>query len=278
MVKFPVMRGRILDLSRPLVMGILNVTPDSFYDGGKYLSEIKVTGRIHQIMEEGADIIDVGACSTRPGAEVVDEKEEMARLEPAIELIRRYYPEAVVSIDTFRAGVAEEINRCLGPVIINDISGGTMDERMFEYVAASGVPYIMMHIQGTPRMMQKHPVYENVVGDVRKFFTDRIGRLNGLGFDNIILDPGFGFGKTLEHNYQLMEGMDSFRQLGYPLLVGISRKGMIWKLLGITPEEALNGTTVLNTVALLKGADILRVHDVKEAVEAVKIVGMLKQG
>lgn len=265
-----------IDWTRPLVMGILNVTPDSFYDGGRYLSETKVIERIHQLVEEGADIIDVGAYSTRPGAAYVDEKEEMARLEPTIELIRKYYPQALVSIDTFRAKVVEEINTCLGPVIVNDISGGTMDERMFETVAEAGVPYIMMHIQGTPQTMQQNPVYQDVVGEIRQFFTERIVRLKALGFDNIILDPGFGFGKTLEHNYELLNGMDSYRNLGYPLLVGISRKTMIWKLLNISPAEALNGTTVINTIALLKGANILRVHDVQEAVQAVKIVEKLQ--
>lgn len=277
MLKFPLLGGHPLDLSRPWVMGILNVTPDSFYDGGKYVSELKVIGRIHQIMGEGADIIDVGAYSTRPGAAFVDEKEETARLMPAVELIRKYYPDALVSIDTFRASVAEEVNTCMGPVIINDISGGTMDGKMFDFVARAGIPYILMHIQGTPQTMQKNPMYRNVVEDVRDFFADRIGQLNRKGFDNIILDPGFGFGKTIRHNFQLLNGMYQYRDLGYPLLVGISRKTTIWKTLGITPAEALNGTTVLNTIALLKGADILRVHDVKEAVEAVKLVGQLKE-
>ncbi len=262
---------RDMDFCRPLVMGILNVTPDSFYDGGKYLSEVRLIERIHRIVEEGADIIDVGAYSTRLGASFVDEKEEIGRLSLAVELIRKYYPRALVSIDTFRAKVAEEIITCLGPVMVNDISGGTMDEGMFEYVARAGVPYVLMHIQGTPQTMQKNPVYGDVVQEVRDFFVERIARLNGLGFDNIVLDPGFGFGKTLEHNYKLMNGMDSYSELGYPLLVGISRKSMIYKLLGGTPDDALNGTTVLNTIALMKGAAILRVHDVKEAVEVVRI-------
>ncbi len=266
---------RPLDLTSPVVMGILNVTPDSFYDGGKYLSETKVIGRIRQIVEEGAGIIDVGAYSSRSGAAFVDEKEELGRLAWAVELVRKYYPSVPVSIDTFRAGVAKEIVGCLGEVMVNDISGGTLDDGMFDFVASSGVPYIMMHIQGTPQTMQKNPVYDNVVADVRRFFTDRIARLNAAGFDNIILDPGFGFGKTLDHNYELMAGMDTYRDLGYPLLVGISRKTMIYKALGCTQHEALNGTTVLNTVSLLQGASILRVHDVKEAVEAVKLVGRL---
>lgn len=268
-----------LDLSTPVVMGILNVTPDSFYDGGKYTTETAVIRRIHQIVEEGAGIIDVGAYSTRPGAAFVDEQEELGRLSWAVELVRKYYPNLPVSIDTFRAGVAREIVSCLGEVIVNDISGGTLDENMFDFVVETGVPYIMMHIQGTPQTMQQNPVYEDVVREVRQFLTERIAVLNAKGFDNIILDPGFGFGfgKTLVHNYELMSGMDTYQDLGYPLLVGISRKTMIYKLLGGTAQDALNGTTVLNTIALLKGANILRVHDVKEAVETVRIVQQLNR-
>lgn len=266
-----------LDLSTPVVMGILNVTSDSFYDGGKYTTETAVIRRINQIVEEGAGIIDVGAYSTRPGAAFVDEQEELGRLSWAVELVRKYYPNLPVSIDTFRAGVAREIVSCLGKVIVNDISGGTLDENMFDFVAETGVPYIMMHIQGTPQTMQQNPVYEDVVREVRQFLTERIAVLNAKGFDNIILDPGFGFGKTLAHNYELMSGMDTYQDLGYPLLVGISRKTMIYKLLGGTAQDALNGTTVLNTIALLKGANILRVHDVKEAVETVRIVQQLNR-
>lgn len=267
-----------LDFSTPVVMGILNVTPDSFYDGGKYTSELKAIERIHQIVDEGAGIIDIGAYSTRPGADFVDEKEELARLSWAVELVRKYFPNIPVSIDTFRAGVAREIISCMGPVIINDISGGTMDDGMFDFIAESGLPYIMMHIKGTPQTMQNNPVYTDVVEEVGDFFEKRIEVLNRKGFDNIILDPGFGFGfgKTLEHNYELMQGMSDFQKWEYPLLVGISRKTMIYKLLGSSAEDALNGTTVLNTVALLKGASILRVHDVKEAVEVVKIVEKLR--
>lgn len=268
-----------LDLSTPVVMGILNVTPDSFYDGGKYTTETAVIRRIHQIVEEGAGIIDVGAYSTRLGAAFVDEQEELGRLSWAVELVRKYYSNLPVSIDTFRAGVAREIVSCLGEVIVNDISGGTLDENMFDFVAETGVPYVMMHIQGTPQTMQQNPVYEDVVREVRQFLTERIAVLNAKGFDNIILDPGFGFGfgKTLAHNYELMSGMDTYQDLGYPLLVGISRKTMIYKLLGGTAQDALNGTTVLNTIALLKGANILRVHDVKEAVETVRIVQQLNR-
>lgn len=271
------LNNKPLDFSTPIVMGILNVTPDSFYDGGRYVSEVKVIERIHQIVEEGAGIIDVGAYSTRSGAAFVDEKEELARLAWAVELVRKYYPNMIVSIDTFRSAVAREVVDCLGDVIVNDISGGTMDDGMFDFIAKSGVPYIMMHIQGTPQTMQLNPVYDNVVKDIRKFFTDRIAMLNEVGFDNIILDPGFGFGKTLDHNYELMDGMDSYLDLEYPILVGISRKTMIYKLIGGTANEALNGTTVLNTISLLKGASILRVHDVREAVEAVKITEKMRR-
>lgn len=277
MVKYIEVGGERVSLERPVVMGILNVTPDSFYDGGRYTSELKIIERIHEIVEQGAGIIDVGAYSTRPGAEFVDEREELSRLSFAVELVRKYYPHLPVSIDTFRANVAREIRHCLGDVIVNDISGGTMDEKMFETVAEMNVPYILMHIQGTPRDMQVNPHYEDVVGEVRQFLAERIAHLNALGFNKIIIDQGFGFGKTLEHNYRLMEGIGDFLTLDYPLLVGISRKTMIWKLLGCTPKEALNGTTVLNTIALLKGAHILRVHDVREAVEAVKIVEELKR-
>lgn len=266
-----------IDFSTPVVMGILNVTPDSFYDGGSYISELKVIERIHQIVDEGAGIIDVGAYSTRPGAAVLDEKEEIARLTPAVELVRKYYPKMPVSIDTFRAKVAEEINTCMGPVIINDISGGTMDDRMFDYVAKTGIPYIMMHIQGTPQTMQKNPVYGNVVEEVKAFFAERIDRLSASGFNNIILDPGFGFGKTLDHNYELLDKLIVYKEMGYPVLAGMSRKSMICRLLDVKPDDALNGTTVLNTIALLRGADILRVHDVKEAVETIRIVSALKQ-
>ncbi|MBD9177643.1 MAG: dihydropteroate synthase [Odoribacter splanchnicus] len=277
MIKMLKVGGEVLDLSTPAVMGILNVTPDSFYDGGSYQSEAKIIGRIHQIVEEGGRIIDVGAYSSRPGAAAVSEKEEIGRLMPAVELIRKYYPHIPVSIDTFRAKVAKEVNTCMGTVIVNDISGGTMDETMFDYVSQAGIPYVMMHIQGTPETMQKNPEYADVVKEVGQFFQERIARLEAAGFRQIILDPGFGFGKTLQHNYELLDGMETYKSFGYPLLAGISRKSMIYKLLGGTPADALNGTTVLNTISLLKGADILRVHDVKEAVEAVKIVGAMRE-
>ena len=267
--------GKRVDFSTCAVMGILNVTPDSFYDGGSYTSEVALRNRIDQILGEGAQIIDLGAYSTRPGAEQVSPDEELKRLDIPMEIIRRYYPNVIVSIDTFRSSVASAINRCFGPVIVNDISGGTMDSGMFDFVVESGLPYIMMHIQGTPETMQNNPVYENVTLQVKEFFAERIKQLNDKGFSNLILDPGFGFGKTIEHNYQLLNEMDSLHELDYPILVGVSRKSMIYKVLNTTPAEALNGTTVLNTIALMRGASILRVHDVKQAVETVQLVGKL---
>jgi len=277
MHKFPILNDKIIDLSKPLVMGILNITPDSFYDGGKYLSEIEIKKRIDQIFDEGADIIDVGSYSTRPGADFVDEKEELSRTLFATELIRKYYSNAIISIDTFRSKVAKEVNECFGPIIINDISGGTLDDKMYDYVALSSLPYIMMHIKGEPHSMQNNPNYDNVCLEVKQFFTKRIKILKDKGFDNLIIDLGFGFGKTLENNYDLMNKMNEFKEFGFPILTGISRKSMIFKLLGGTPKDSLNGTTALNTIALLKGTSILRVHDVKEAVETVKIFNALKK-
>ncbi|GHV64301.1 dihydropteroate synthase [Bacteroidia bacterium] len=260
-----------------MVMGILNCTTDSFYDGGRYLSEKEIIKRINTIVEEGAGIIDVGAYSTKPGAREVGEKEELMRLDFALELIRKYHPHIPISVDTFRAEVAKELTKCFGDLIINDISGGTLDAGMFDFIAASGLPYILMHIQGTPQNMQDKPVYQDVTREVKEFFEVRIKQLNDKGVDNIILDPGFGFGKTVAHNYELLQHTDIFSAMGYPMLIGISRKSMIYKLLNQTPETALNGTTVLNTIALLKGAKILRVHDVKEAVEAIRIVEMYQK-
>lgn len=264
--------GKKIDFSNKAVMGILNVTPDSFFDGGCYSSEVALRNRIDQILGEGADIIDLGAYSTRPGAPDVSVDEELKRLDVAMELIRRYHPDAIVSIDTFRSSVASAINRCFGPVIVNDISGGTMDPDMFDFVAESGLPYIMMHIQGTPETMQDNPEYDDVTLQVKAFFQQRVSMLAERGFSNLILDPGFGFGKRIEHNYKLLNEMDSLIDLGFPILVGVSRKSMIYKIIGGAPADALNGTTVLNTIALLRGASILRVHDVRQAVETVRLV------
>ena len=262
--------------SPPLIMGILNVTPDSFFDGGKFTSEIQWLEHTQQMIDEGADIIDIGAYSTRPGATDVSEKDEMERLVNVIKSVRKQFPEVLISADTFRASIASKAIDA-GANIINDISGGTMDELMFLTIAKLKVPYILMHIQGTPKTMQQNPHYENVTENVFAFFTSKLKELKDLGVSKVILDPGFGFGKTLEHNYQLLENLEKFNSIGLPLLVGFSRKSMVCKLLKVKPEGALNGTSVLNTIALEKGAKILRVHDVKEAREAVMIVEYFKK-
>lgn len=269
-------KGQLLDLNTPQVMGILNVTPDSFYSGSRMQTEQEITGRVQQIIDEGASIIDIGAYSSRPNAQHISADEEMDRLRTGLGIINRYHPEAIVSVDTFRADVAACCVEEYGVAIVNDISAGEMDSRMFGTVARLGVPYIMMHMQGTPQNMQQAPRYDNLLKEVFIYFAERIQCLRDLGMKDIILDPGFGFGKTLEHNYELMEHLEEFRLFELPLLVGISRKSMIYKLLDSTPQEALNGTVVLNTVALMKGAHILRVHDVREAVETVRIVEKLK--
>lgn len=268
--------GRLMDLSEPQVMGILNVTPDSFYAGSRMETEKDIINRLHQITSEGASILDIGAYSSRSGAEHISAEEEMNRLRAGLDLVRKHQPEAVVSVDTFRADVAKMCVEEYGVAIINDISAGHMDPAMFETIAKLSVPYIMMHMQGTPQDMQMNPHYDNLLKEVFLYFAERVQKLRDLGVKDIIIDPGFGFGKTLEHNYELMNHLDEFRLFELPLLVGISRKSMIYKLLGTTPEEALNGTTVLNTLALMKGANILRVHDVKAAKETVTLVEKMK--
>ena len=268
--------GRLMDLSEPQVMGILNVTPDSFYAGSRAETEQDIIRRLHQIMDEGASIVDIGGYSSRPGAQEVSAAEEMERLRMGLELIRKHRPDAVVSVDTFRADVAKMCAEEYGVAIINDISAGQMDENMFPTIARLGIPYIIMHMKGTPQDMQVNPQYGHFLKEVFYYFSEKVQRLRDLGVKDIIIDPGFGFGKNLEHNYELMNHLEEFSLFELPLLVGVSRKSMIYKLLDITPQEALNGTTVLNTVALLKGANILRVHDVKEAVETVRIVGKMK--
>ena len=268
--------GRLLDLSEPRVMGILNVTPDSFYAESRTSEADAIAARAHQILDEGAAIVDIGAYSSRPGAEVVTPEEEMKRLRKGLEILRRETPDAVVSVDTFRADLARMCVEEYGVAIINDISGGELDENMFATIAQLGVPYILMHMQGTPQDMQQAPRYDNVLSEVFLYFARKVQQLRDLGVKDIVLDPGFGFGKTLEHNYRLMAHLEEFRLFELPLLVGVSRKSMIYRLLDVTPQEALNGTTVLNTLALMKGADILRVHDVRQAVEAVKLVETMK--
>lgn len=268
--------GSLLDLSQPRVMGILNVTPDSFYAGSRTQTETEIVRRVKQIVSEGAAIIDIGAYSSRPNADNVSAREEMERLRMGLKILFEIQPDAVVSVDTFRADVARMCVEEYGVAIINDIAAGEMDANMFHTVAALNVPYIMMHMQGTPQSMQQHPHYDNLLKEVFLYFARKVQQLRDLGVKDIILDPGFGFGKTMEHNYELLSHLEEFRIFELPLLVGVSRKSMIYRLLDITPQEALNGTTVLDTICLLKGADILRVHDVKEAVETVRIVQAMR--
>lgn len=268
-------KNRSLDLSNPVVMGILNLTPDSFYDGGKNEGLKNAVGQTQKMIEEGAAIIDVGGVSTRPNAKEVSEREEWSRLKVVLEELRNQFPDIILSVDTYRSNIARKAAD-LGADVINDISGGQFDENMFKTIAAIKLPYVMMHIQGTPATMQQNPQYVDLVSEVIGFFKVQLGKLADLGVtENIILDPGFGFGKTVKHNYKLLRRFSEFKALDYPLLAGLSRKSMINKVLDVNPEYALNGTTVLNTIALLNGANILRVHDVKEAVEAVELVGKL---
>jgi dihydropteroate synthase len=265
------LRGCLMDLSVPKVMGILNVTPDSFFSSSRYMSEEGILFRAGQIIDDGADILDVGACSTRPGIELVSEEEELLRLRMALHLIRKRWPDMPVSVDTFRSRVAEVVVKEFRVDIINDISGGDLDPMMFKTVADLQVPYILMHIQGTPATMQNQPHYEDLMTEVCQFFSKRVAALRSLGVNDIILDPGFGFGKALEHNYELLRRLDELQLFDLPLLVGLSRKSMIYKNLGTNPEQSLNGTSILNTLALAGGAHILRVHDILEAKECVKL-------
>lgn len=269
--------GQLMDLSTPKVMGILNVTPDSFYAGSRKETTSDIVNRVEQIITEGADMIDIGAYSSRHNAEHVSTKEEMARLRKGLEAIREVAPEAIVSVDTFRADVASMCVEEYGAALINDISGGQMDERMFDTVARLDVPYIMMHMQGTPQDMQQHIHYDHLRMEIMQYFALKVQDLHSRGVKDIIIDPGFGFGKTLAHNYELFKHLEDFKLFELPLLVGISRKSMIYKLLDSSPEETLNGTTVLNTIALTKGVDILRVHDVKACVEAVRIFNQMNE-
>ena len=275
--KYINVNGSLLDLSGPCVMGILNIPPDSFYAGSRMQTEAEIAARAQQILDEGAGIIDIGAYSSRPNAENVSPREEMERLRMGLEILRKTQPGAVISVDTFRADVARMCVEEYGVAIINDIAAGEMDTDMFRTVAELNVPYIMMHMQGTPQNMQQHPHYDNLLKEVFLYFAQKVQQLRDLGMKDIILDPGFGFGKTVEHNYELLAHLEEFRVFELPLLVGVSRKSMIYRLLGNTPQDALNGTTVLDTICLLKGADILRVHDVREAVETVKIVEAMRK-
>lgn len=269
-------RGRLFELRTPQVMGILNVTPDSFFADSRQTTDEAIARRCRQIVAEGGTMIDIGGYSSRPGAADVTPEEETERLRRGIEAARREAPGAIISVDTFRAEVARVCVEEYGAHIVNDISGGMLDPKMLRTVAQLGVPYILMHMQGTPQDMQTAPHYDDVAADVFQFFARQIEKLHSLGAKDIILDPGFGFGKELSHNYELMDHLEEFQAFGLPILAGVSRKSMIYRLLGGTPATALNGTTVLNTVALLKGAAILRVHDVAAAVEAVRICNALQ--
>ncbi|MDR0843924.1 MAG: dihydropteroate synthase [Tannerella sp.] len=269
-------KGDLFSWQEPLVMGILNVTPDSFFADSRKQSEKEICERIAAILEEGAAIIDLGGYSSRPGAADISAEEEMQRLLLALVHLKAHYPNAIVSLDTFRADVARRAVEEYGVAIINDISGGMLDRQMFETVAQLQTPYILMHIRGTPQTMQQQAGYTDMMEEIMLYFAEKLQTLRLLGVNDIILDPGFGFGKTTGQNYELMRALPDFETFELPLLVGISRKSMIYNFLDCTPDESLNGTVVLNTFALLNGADILRVHDVKSAVEAVKITNMLK--
>jgi len=274
--KYINIRGKLFDLGVPKVMGIINITPDSFYEGSRVSSDEDVMRLAAEMISEGADILDVGGYSSRPYADDVAPEEEKKRVLGGIDVISRNFPGTVISIDTFRSDIAyEAVTRC-GAHIINDISGGEADNKMFSLVKELNVPYIIMHMKGTPGTMQENPVYEDIISDILTWFGSRIVNLQSAGVKDIILDPGIGFGKTINHNFEILRRLGDFAITGLPILVGVSRKSMICKTLGITPDEALNGTSVLNSVALMGGADILRVHDVKEAKEAVKLVERLK--
>lgn len=269
-------KGKLIDLSVPRVMGIINVTPDSFFSGSRAESEGEIIEKAGMMLEEGADFLDIGGWSSRPGAGEITPEEEMKRVINAVRVVSSEFPEAVISVDTYRSEIAERAILEYGAAMINDIAGGEADRLMFQTVARLQVPYIMMHMQGKPDTMQENPFYEDVTAEIIRWFGERIVKLQSLGVNDIIVDPGFGFGKNIRHNFELLKHLEDFSVIGLPLLAGASRKSMIWKTLGITPEEALNGTTVLNAVALLEGADILRVHDVKEAVQTVKLVQTMK--
>lgn len=267
-------KGKLMDFSSPKIMGILNITPDSFYDGGIFDSNKKILKQVEKMLEDGADIIDVGGYSSRPGSKKVIKDDEIKRVIPTIELIKSKFNEAIISVDTFRSEVAKKAVNS-GASIVNDISAGELDPHMFNCVAELGIPYIMMHMQGNPQTMQNKPKYNNVVNDIITNLSKKIFTARELGIIDIVVDPGFGFGKTLEHNYQILNDLSFFKELDCPILVGISRKSMIYKILNNDPKNALNGTTCLNTVALSKGANIIRVHDVKEAKEIIKLTNFL---
>ena len=268
--------GKLIDLTTPKVMGILNCTPDSFYDGGKYKSESQFLSQVEKMLSDGATFVDIGAYSSKPNAEFVSEDDELNRLLPVIELVLNSFPETIISVDTFRSKIAQKAIEN-GAAIVNDISAGNLDENMLEIVAKLQVPYIMMHMKGTPQTMQTLTQYDNICKEMLFYFSERVGKARSFGINDIIIDPGFGFAKTVEQNFEVMQKLELFQMLELPLLVGISRKSMIYKTLETTAESSLNGTTFLNAISLQKGANILRVHDVKEAVESVKLFNKLNQ-
>ena len=269
-------KGKLLDITTPKVMGIINVSPDSFYSGSRFMMKRRIYLRAKAILNEGGSIIDIGACSTRPGSLLITENEEMKRLSKAVGVVRRRFPDAIISVDTFRSNVARAMVEDFAVDMINDISSGDMDEKMFDTVADLNVPYIAMHMKGTPSTMQNNPQYDNVIKELFNYFSRKVELLNRIGVKDILIDPGFGFGKTLEHNYSILKNLASFSIFNLPLVVGLSRKSMIYKPLVIKPEFALTGTIALNTIALYHGAQILRVHDVKDAVEVIKLVELMK--
>lgn len=269
-------KGNLIDLSSPKVMGILNITPDSFYDGGKNDSDQVIIDKVQKMLSDGATFIDIGAYSSKPNAEFVSEEEELQRIIPIIEMLVKIFPEILISVDTFRSEVARASIEA-GAAIINDIAAGNLDEKMLETVAKYKVPYIMMHMKGNPKTMQSLANYEDIIKEMLFYFSEKANEARSLGINDIIIDPGFGFAKTLEQNFEVMNKLELFQILDLPLLSGISRKSMIYKTLGTTPQESLNGTTFLNTISLMKGAKILRVHDVKEAVECVKLFSALNK-
>lgn len=268
-------KGKLIDLTVPKVMGILNVTPNSFFDGGKYKKESEILSQVEKMIRDGAIFIDIGAYSSKPNAELVSVEEELSRIIPVVDLILQHFPETLISIDTFRSEVAQA---CLekGAAMINDISAGNLDEKMLDVIAKYKVPYIMMHMRGTPQTMQSLTDYQDIVKEMLFYFSEKMAMARSLGINDLIVDPGFGFAKTLDQNYEILKHLDLFDMLELPLLVGVSRKSMVYKPLNSSAGEALNGTTVLNTIALTKGAKILRVHDVKEAVETVQLLNKIK--
>ncbi len=268
--------GKLLDLSVPRIMGILNVTPDSFYDGGRYMTSDKIRAQLDKMIGEGADIIDIGGISTRPGSKPVSEKEELKRIIPAIKLARELHPETIISVDTYRSRIARHVVKEFAVEVINDISGGELDGNMYETVAELNVPYIMMHMRGNPATMQNFTDYKDIIKEMIVYFSDKTAHLSKLGVRDLVIDPGFGFSKTTGQNFFLLNHLDTFQLFELPLMVGLSRKSMLYKTLETGPSEVLNGTTILHTIALMKGVNILRVHDVKEALEAIILTEKLK--